>query len=91
MLRAADATDRFAHVPRVPYHWRMVPGSAAAGGKSDARRSNLAALQDAIDRSGRSARVAEYPWANRVVFDLRTGRSCRSSSQLTSPERSCMY
>ncbi len=70
MLRAADATDRFAHVPRVLYHWRMVPGSAAAGGKSDARRSNLAALQDAIDRSGRSARVAEYPWANRVVFDL---------------------
>ena len=32
---------------------------------------------------GRSARVAEYPWANRVVFDLEDGRSYRSSSQLT--------
>jgi O-antigen biosynthesis protein len=70
MLRAAAATDRVAHIPAVLYHWRMIHGSAAAGGKSRARASNLSALQDSIDRSGRHARVVEYPWANRVVFAL---------------------
>ena len=70
VLRAARATQRFAHVRRVLYHWKMLPGSAAAGGKLHARRTNLAALQDAVEQSGRRGRVVEYPWANRVTFDL---------------------
>lgn len=70
MLRLAANTDQIRHVPKVLYHWRMVEGSAAAGGKSDARRTNLAALDDAIRAAGRTARVAKYPFANRVVFSL---------------------
>jgi O-antigen biosynthesis protein len=70
MLRAAAVTDRIRHVPGVLYHWRMIAGSAAAGGKFDARRTNLAALGDAISRSGRKARIAEYPFANRVMFAI---------------------
>jgi glycosyltransferase involved in cell wall biosynthesis len=71
MLRAAAVTDRIVHVPEVLYHWRMVAGSAAAGGKREARRTNLAALRDAIAARSLEARVAEYPSANRVVFALR--------------------
>ena len=70
MLRLAAATDRIRHIPKVLYHWRMVEGSAAAGGKIDARRTNLAALHDAVRAGGRTARVARYPFANRVVFSL---------------------
>ena len=29
-LRLSERTNRFTHIPRVLYHWRMVPGSAAA-------------------------------------------------------------
>jgi GT2 family glycosyltransferase len=70
MLRLAAATHRIRHVPKVLYHWRMVEGSAAAGGKGDARRTNLAALDDAVRAAGRTARVVEYPYANRVAFSL---------------------
>ena len=67
MLRAAAATDRIRHVPQVLYHWRMIGGSAAVGGKAHARRTNLAALAAAISATGRRARIVEYPFANRVV------------------------
>ncbi len=70
MLRAAAVTDRIRHVPQVLYHWRMIEGSAAAGGKAHARRTNLAALAAAMSATGRKARIVEYPFANRVVFDL---------------------
>ena len=70
VLRASEVTDRIRHVPQVLYHWRMSPGSAAAGGKPDARRTNVAALADAMARRGHSAHVVAYPWANRVVFDV---------------------
>src|SRR3954471_1753862 len=70
MLRAVAVTDRIHHVPQVLYHWRMLEGSAAAGGKPDARKTNLAALSAAIAALGRKARVVEYPFANRVVFQL---------------------
>ena len=70
MLRAAAVTDRIRHVPQVLYHWRMIEGSAAAGGKAQARQTNLAALAAAVAATGRKARIVEYPFANRVVFHL---------------------
>src|SRR5262249_36622348 len=50
ILRAAEVTDRIAHIPKVLYHWRMLPISAAAGGKEHARASNIAALEAAVQR-----------------------------------------
>ncbi len=32
MLRLAEHTERIAHVPKVLYHWRKIPGSVAFGG-----------------------------------------------------------
>src|SRR5208283_4077835 len=51
-LRATERTAKVQHIERVLYCWRMTPGSAAAGDKPFARASNIAALQDALDRRG---------------------------------------
>ena len=68
MLRAVEATGEIVHIPRVLYHWRKLPESAAGGGKPHARVTNLAALQSALDRRGIAATTAALPAANRVVF-----------------------
>ncbi|MGQ7557902.1 glycosyltransferase family 2 protein, partial [Streptococcus suis] len=49
-LRVIDSGAIIVHVPEVLYGWRMIPQSAADGGKPYARLSNIAALQAAIDR-----------------------------------------
>lgn len=68
-LRVTERTDRIVHIERIIYGWRMIPSSAASGGKPEARRSNVAALQDALDRRGWDGTVTPLPTANRVVFD----------------------
>ncbi len=68
MLRASEVTAAIVHLPRILYHWRKLPESAAGGGKAYARRSNLAALQSALDRRGIAATTVGLPTANRVVF-----------------------
>jgi GT2 family glycosyltransferase/glycosyltransferase involved in cell wall biosynthesis len=65
-LRATERTRAIHHVPHVLYHWREHPISGSTGGKPDARRSNLAALADAMRRRNLPADVLEYPTANRA-------------------------
>lgn len=69
-LRITERTDRIHHLPKVLYHWRTLPGSAAGGGKDFARTSNIAALQDACRRRGYDAVAEALPRANRVRFRL---------------------
>ncbi len=73
LLRATERTAKIFHIPKVLYHWRMIAGSAASGGKSYARESNLAALKDAMVRRGHhNFDVIGYPTSNRVqAKDLR--------------------
>jgi glycosyltransferase involved in cell wall biosynthesis len=68
-LRVTERTDRIRHLPKVLYHWRTLPESAAGGGKDYARISNIAALQAACDRRGYRAKALALPHANRVVFE----------------------
>lgn len=65
-LRATEVARGIVHVPHVLYHWREHPASGSAGGKPEARKTNLAALSAAIERRGLDAEVLEYPAANRV-------------------------
>ncbi len=65
-LRATERTGAIHHVPHVLYHWREHPDSGSTGGKPDARRSNLAALADAMRRRNLPADILEYPTANRA-------------------------
>lgn len=69
-LRATEQTQRIVHIPHVCYHWREHPASGGSGGKPTARRSNLAALSDAVKRRAWDAEVLEYPTANRVRHRL---------------------
>ena len=63
-LRATERTNKVRHLERVLYCWRMTRGSAAAGGKPFARTSNIAALQDALDRRSYPAEAVALPAAN---------------------------
>lgn len=65
-LRISEITEKIYHIERVLYFWRKVEGSAASGGKDFARKSNLAALKDAMRRRGVKAEIVEFPWANRA-------------------------
>jgi GT2 family glycosyltransferase len=69
-LRATERPHSVCHVPGVLYHWREHPGSGSAGGKPEARKTNLAALADAMERRGLAAEIIEYPTANRVRLKI---------------------
>ncbi len=69
-LRATEQAREIVHIPHVLYHWREHPASAASGGKPEARKTNIAALADAVKRRGWNAEVLEYPTANRVRMSL---------------------
>ncbi len=59
VLRFTEKTDNICHIPKILYHWRVVPGSTALGGgeKSYAYVAGKKALEDAVKRRGYSAEV----------------------------------
>jgi glycosyltransferase involved in cell wall biosynthesis len=65
-LRASEQAHSIRHIERVLYLWRAIDGSAAKGGKSHARNSNLRALNDAAHRRGLPVRVLEKTHANHM-------------------------
>ena len=69
-LRATERARKIEHVPHVLYHWREHPQSGSLGGKPEARKTNLAALAEAIRRRGFSADILEYSTANRVRLKI---------------------
>jgi GT2 family glycosyltransferase len=64
VLRFTEQTDRIGHVPKVLYHWRVIPGSAAssAAAKSYAAKAAIKALEDRLVRFGQTGRVAARPY-----------------------------
>jgi O-antigen biosynthesis protein len=66
-LRVADLNPRVAHIRGYHYGWRMIAGSASVGGKPRARETNIAALQDALDRRGWGGKAIALPTANRAL------------------------
>jgi GT2 family glycosyltransferase/glycosyltransferase involved in cell wall biosynthesis len=69
-LRATERARAIHHIPHVLYHWREHPASGSTGGKPDARRTNLAALADAMRRRNLPAEIIEYPTANRARLKI---------------------
>ena len=61
LLRLTELTDNIFHIPKILYHWRMIPGSAAA--RVDAKPKSFErakkALQDAMERRGIRAAVTD--------------------------------
>lgn len=68
-LRVTEAYHNVVHVQKVLYGWRMIPQSAASGGKPHARITNIAALKDAMTRRGWKGAALALPTANRIVLD----------------------
>lgn len=53
VLRLTEQTDRVYHIPRILYHWRMIPGSTAENYESkDSDVPSLKALAHAMHRRG---------------------------------------
>ncbi len=69
-LRATERAREIRHIPQVLYHWREHPASGSVGGKPEARKTNLAALGDAMRRRKRPAEIIEYTTANRARFEV---------------------
>jgi GT2 family glycosyltransferase len=70
-LRFTELTDRVAHVPRVLYHWRAIPGSTSSSmhDKTYVAPAGVRALRDRLLRTGRRGSVSQgrYPHC----FDVR--------------------
>lgn len=62
-LRMAEATSNIVHIPKVLYHWRKIPGSAASGttAKPYAYDAGIKALTDALKRRGIPGSVEPGP------------------------------
>ncbi|MDP9004361.1 MAG: glycosyltransferase [Verrucomicrobiota bacterium] len=69
-LRATERARAIRHIPHVLYHWREHPASGSVGGKPEARKSNLAALEAAMRRRHLPAEIIEYPTANRARLTI---------------------
>lgn len=54
VLRLTERTERIAHIPKVLYHWRIIPASTAAdlNAKPYAIQASVRARQDALKRRG---------------------------------------
>jgi len=61
LLRVTELTDKIYHIPAILYHWRMIPGSAAAvvDAKSESFGRAKNALRDAMERRGIEGRVTD--------------------------------
>ena len=86
-LRATEEAKAILHIPHVLYHWREHAASGSAGGKPEARQTNLAALADAMRRRGLAADVLEYPAANRVRMKITQWPKVSIIIPTDSPER----
>jgi GT2 family glycosyltransferase len=76
VLRVTERTRRIAHIPKVLYHWRAIPGSAAVhpGEKPHAFLTGLRAVREHLARTGIEAAVGEVP-GHSLIRVQRTLRS----------------
>jgi len=63
VLRATERARKVVHIREVLYHWRMIPGSAAAAGdaKPWAHEAGIEVIREALHRRGEEAVVERSP------------------------------
>ena len=73
-LRVIELTDKIAHIPKVLYHWRMVPGSAAshAMAKPYAIPNAKRAISEFLKKRGIEAKVEDglFPTSYRIRYKI---------------------
>ena len=74
VLRVSEKTDRIHHIPKILYHWRMAPNSAAASenAKPYAYEAAKKALTEHLDRRRIPGEIVDGRWLScyRVRFNL---------------------
>jgi GT2 family glycosyltransferase/glycosyltransferase involved in cell wall biosynthesis len=67
-LRTTELARRIGHIPKVLYHWRVLPGSTASSGhaKPASFEAGRKAVQEWFDRRGLKARVLQPDWAEKA-------------------------
>jgi GT2 family glycosyltransferase len=73
VLRISEKTNYIYHIPKILYHWRMVPGSAAASSEAKpyAREAAKRALTEHLNRRRISGEVVDRgPEHYRIRFNL---------------------
>ncbi|MBL8251107.1 MAG: glycosyltransferase family 2 protein, partial [Candidatus Competibacter sp.] len=75
VLRALDQAERIHHIPKILYHWRMIPGSTAArfDSKHHAWEAGRRAVEDTLRRRGIAGEAlpGQYPGSYRVKRAIR--------------------
>lgn len=63
VLRVAEHTQRISHIPKVLYHWRIIPASIAAdiAAKPYVQEASRQVRMDALKRRGTMGEVEELP------------------------------
>ena len=80
-LRCTEKISPFSigHIPKILYHWRMIPGSAAdkVDAKPYAITSSKKALEDALKRRNLDGEVTMgiFPGTHRIRYDLKDNQS----------------
>jgi len=67
-LRATERARRVGHIPKVLYHWRVLPGSTALSGseKPASYEAGRRGVEDALNRRNVIARATHPDWAARA-------------------------
>lgn len=72
ILRLSELVENVIHIPKVLYHWRVLPGSTALSGneKPASFEAGERAVREALVRRHINARVVHPSWAKKqaVVF-----------------------
>ena len=69
-LRLTEVTEKIYHIPKVLYHWRMIPGSTAVGGdgaKNYAADAGKRALEDYFNRKNIKVNIDNFISTNYFV------------------------
>lgn len=71
-LRATEIARHIGHIPKVLYHWRVLPGSTAFSGqaKPESFDAGMRAVQDAFHRRGIKASVFRPDWAIKAACGI---------------------
>lgn len=75
ILRVTELTTKISHIPKVLYHWRIIPGSTATdiAAKSYVLEASQRVRKDALRRrdiKGTVEPISQVPGYFRVVYDL---------------------
>lgn len=71
-LRVTEKASHIGHIPKILYHWRVLPNSTASSGaaKPESFEAGRRAVQEALERRGIKAKVYQPDWALKAACGI---------------------